>query len=192
MPLLAPQAALQRAPKLEIFVDGSNFNLALRNQDIRFDIDINLLATRLSRGYHFVKLRYYTTRHPDPRTAAFHKQQRLLEMLSGSKRVEVVLGRHEARRDASGQRYHVEKETDVNLAVDMVVGAYQDRFDVAMLLTGDTDYVRAVEALQDRSKRVVWCPLPLQSHVERLAALCDAKRPLDEPFLRTCARGGPR
>lgn len=48
----------------------------------------------------------------------------------------------------------------MNLAVDMVVGAYEERFDVAMLVTGDTDCVRTIQAVQPRSKRVVWCHHP--------------------------------
>jgi uncharacterized LabA/DUF88 family protein len=100
-----------------------------------------------------------------------------------------VLGRHEPRTDRYGQRYHVEKETDVNLAVDMVVGAYEERFDVAMLVAGDTDYVRAIQAVQARGKRVVWCHLPAQAHIARLAELADERYPLDDRFLRTCSLG---
>jgi uncharacterized LabA/DUF88 family protein len=77
----------------------------------------------------------------------------------------------------------------VNLAVDMVIGAYEDRFDVAMLVAGDTDYVRAIRAVQARGKRVVWCHLPGQRHTDLLAQLCDEKRELTEQFLRTCALG---
>lgn len=101
-----------------------------------------------------------------------------------------MLGRHEPRWDRLGERYHVEKETDVNLAVDMVVGAYEDRFDVAMLVAGDTDYVRAIHAVQARGKPVVWCHLPGQRHTNLLAQVCQEKRELTEKFLRTCTLGG--
>ncbi|HEU0053553.1 MAG TPA: NYN domain-containing protein, partial [Longimicrobium sp.] len=69
----------------------------------------------------------------------------------------------------------------------MVVGAYEDRYDVAMLVAGDTDYVRAVRAIQDRSKEMVWCPLPHQRHTDRLAQISDATLELDDTLLRTCA-----
>jgi uncharacterized LabA/DUF88 family protein len=176
-----------RAPALEIFVDGSNFNLARHYDGIAIDVDLNLLATRLSRGYHFIKLRYYTSPLPDVRSPAYRGQQKFFDQVRQSRRVELVLGRHEPRTDRHGERYHVEKETDVNLAVDMVVGAYEDRFDVAMLVAGDTDYVRAIRAVQARGKRVVWCHLPAQKHTHHLAQLCDERRELDERFLRTCA-----
>lgn len=151
-------------------------------------VDLNRLATRLSSGYRFVKLRYYTSPLPNPRSHRHRAQQSFFNELRRSRRIELILGRHETRSDrVTGRRYHVEKETDVNLAVDMVVGAYTERYDVAMLVAGDTDYVRAVHAVQERGKRVVWCHLPSQRHTVRLAQICDECRELDGKFLRTCA-----
>jgi uncharacterized LabA/DUF88 family protein len=190
---MADSPASQTRPlALEIFVDGSNFNQACDREGIAFRVDLNLLATRLSRGYHFVQLRYYAAPLANVRSPAFHAQQKFFDQLRRSRRIELVLGRHEPRTDRYGQRYHVEKETDVNLAVDMVVGAYEERFDVAMLVAGDTDYVRAIQAVQARGKRVVWCHLPAQKHTEPLARLCDQRRELDDKFLRTCALGPHR
>lgn len=182
-------SSILRPPKLEIFVDGSNFNLALNRDDIGDTVDLNLLATRLSRSYHFVKLRYYTSPLPDVRSPAYRRQQKFFDALRRSRRIELVLGRHEPRWDRAGQRYHVEKETDVNLAVDMVAGAYEDRFDVAMLVAGDTDYVRAIHVVQSRGKPVVWCHLPAQRHTHQLAQICQEKHELTDKFLRTCTLG---
>lgn len=183
-------SAAPRRPKLEIFIDGTNFFLSCLNDGIPYHVDLNLLANQLGRGFHFVKLRYYTSPMPHTDNQAYRRQQKFFEQLQRSRRIELVLGRHEPRTDRYGQRYHVEKETDVNLAVDMVTGAYEDRFDVAMLVAGDTDYVRAIRAVQGRGKRVVWCYLPGQRHAHQLAQLCDEKRELTEKFLRTCALGG--
>ncbi len=184
--------ATPRLPAVEIFVDGSNFNRACEREGMVFRVDPNRLATRLSKGYHFVQLRYYTAPLSNARSHAFRAQQIFFDQLRKSRRVELVLGRHEPRTDRYGQRYHVEKETDVNLAVDMVVGAYEERFDVAMLVAGDTDYVRAIRAVQARGKPVVWCHLPAQKHTNPLTRLCEQRCELDEKFLRTCALGPQR
>jgi uncharacterized LabA/DUF88 family protein len=189
MPLRMTVSLAPRPPKLEIFVDGSNFNLALDRDDFGRTVDLNLLATRLSRAYHFVKLHYYTSPLPDVRSPAYRRQQKFFDELRRSRRIELVLGRHEPRWDSTGQRYHVEKETDVNLAVDMVAGAYENRFDVAMLVAGDTDYVRAIHVVQSLGKPVVWCHLPGQRHTDLLAQVCQEKRELTEKFLRTCTLG---
>jgi uncharacterized LabA/DUF88 family protein len=185
---LPPHAHDPFVPAVEIFVDGPNFNLGQRYEGVPFRVDLNLLANRLSRGYRFVKLRYYTSPLPDTRSHSYRAQQRFFAQVARSNRIELVLGRHEPRIDReTGRKYHVEKETDVNLAVDMVVGAYRDRYDVAMLVAGDSDYVRAAEALKDRGKQLVWCPLPAQRRIDQLAKLADGTKELDVKFLRTCA-----
>ena len=138
-----------------------------------------------------MKLRYYTSPLPDPSSPAYRGQQRFFAELRQSRRIDLVLCRHEERvNPQTGKRFHVEKETDVNLAVDMVVGAYEERYDVALLVAGDSDYVRAIQAVQHRGKRLVWCHLPAQKHTHHLAQICDEKLELDDKFLRTCIRPG--
>jgi uncharacterized LabA/DUF88 family protein len=166
-------------------VDGTNFHLAQTYHGVHYRVDLNLLASRLSRGFCFVKPNYYTSPLPDARSPAYRGQQRFFEELRRSSRVNLVLGRNEPRW-SEGRKYHVEKETDVNLAVDMVVGAHRGRYDVAMLVAGDTDYVRAVRAVQEEGKQVVWCHLPAQKHTDQLAQVCDSMKELDDKFLRTC------
>jgi uncharacterized LabA/DUF88 family protein len=74
----------------------------------------------------------------------------------------------------------------VNLASDMVIGAHTNRYDVAMLVAGDTDYVQAIKAVQATGRKVIWCHFPSQAHVDRLRQVCDEQVLLDEKFLRTC------
>lgn len=48
----------------------------------------------------------------------------------------------------------VEKGVDVQIAVDMVVGAFQDDFDTAMLVSSDTDLIPAIKQVKLLGKRV--------------------------------------
>jgi uncharacterized LabA/DUF88 family protein len=190
-PTLSPAA---RRPRVEIFVDGTNFRLAQLNSGIR-DVDVPRLARQLARDHVLVKMRYYTSPLPDNASPAYAGQQRFFERLRETRAVELVLGRNEPRREsfacpkcgvASVHKHHVEKETDVNLAVDMAVGAHTNRYDVAMLVAGDTDYVRSIQAVQATGRSVTWCHFPSQAHTDRLRQVCDAQIVLDEKFLRTC------
>lgn len=183
-----------RKPRLEIFVDGTNFRIAQLEAGFR-DLDVPRLARQLAKGYVLVKMRYYASPLPDWRSPAYPGQQRFFERLRGIRTVDLVLGRNEPRREdvrcpncgeVSTHRYYVEKETDVNLASDMVVGAHTDRFDVAMLVAGDTDYVHAIEAVQATGRRVIWCHFPSQAHTDRLRQVCDEQVLLDDKLLRTC------
>ncbi|MFN0006386.1 MAG: NYN domain-containing protein [Planctomycetota bacterium] len=57
-------------------------------------------------------------------------------------------------RTYSRQKVLVEKAVDVMLAVDMVVLAEQDRFDVAYLLSTDGDFTPAVAAVRSSGRKV--------------------------------------
>ena len=57
--------------------------------------------------------------------------------------------------DAGLQKLSKEKGIDIMLVTDMVKGAFQDRFEVALLATGDADFVPAVELVQTLKKEVV-------------------------------------
>jgi uncharacterized LabA/DUF88 family protein len=185
---------LPRKLRLEIFVDGTNFRVVQLEAGVR-NLDIPLLARQLAKGYVLVKMRYYTSPLPDNNSSAYRGQHRFFERLRETRAVDLILGRNEPRRETfhcprcgatSTQRYHVEKETDVNLATDMVVGAHTNRYDVAMLVAGDTDYVHAIEAVQATGRKVIWCHFPSQAHTDRLRQVCDGQILLDEKFLRTC------
>jgi uncharacterized LabA/DUF88 family protein len=184
----------QHKPRVEIFVDGTNFRIAQLSAGSP-EVDLPGFARQLAKGYVLVKMRYYTAPLPRNDSDTYAKQQRFFERLRKTRAIELVLGRNEPRREnitcprcgeVSTHRRHVEKETDVSLATDLVVGAHADRYDVAMLVTGDTDYVHAIEAVQATGRKVIWCHFPSQAHTDRLRQVCDGQVLLDEKFLRTC------
>jgi hypothetical protein len=41
-----------------------------------------------------------------------------------------------------------EKQTDVNIAVEMMVDAYEDNFDIAVVVSGDSDLVPPIKAIK--------------------------------------------
>lgn len=47
-----------------------------------------------------------------------------------------------------------QKEVDVAMATAMVTGAYEDRYDVAVVISGDRDFVPAMECVRNRGKTV--------------------------------------
>ena len=64
-------------------------------------------------------------------------------------------------------QHPVEKHTDVNLATDMIVGAHEDRYDQAMLISADADQVAAVRAVRGLGKyvTVVYPPKRESTHL---------------------------
>lgn len=65
--------------------------------------------------------------------------------------------------------YH-EKGVDVNLAVDLLVGAYEKQYDIAILISSDTDLIPAIEKVKILKKEIEYIgfahkpSLALQKH----------------------------
>lgn len=65
-----------------------------------------------------------------------------------------------------------EKQTDINIATTMLTGAYQNKFDVAFLITGDSDMVPVIKKVQNVfGKKVtsIFPPNRESSHIKQVA-----------------------
>jgi len=157
-------------------------------------MDIPHLARRITKqlepqnpGHILVKLNYCTAPIPETSGRAFEYQTSFFESMRQAHSVELILGRHDRLKTAarSGPTYE-EKQTDVNVAIHAVAGAYEDRYDVAMIISADTDLVPAMKMIRGKGRRVVWGRFPAEEHIVDLQKVSDAVFVLTEKFLRTC------
>lgn len=70
---------------------------------------------------------------------------------------------------------YVEKEVDTRISVDLVRMAYRDEYDAAYILSADSDFIPAVEAVRELGK-TVFAVSPAQG--KQLAAAVDTYIPL--------------
>lgn len=148
-----------------VFIDGSNLFHALRRRDPNYRGDILELARLLCKDYQLQRIYYYCARpiqktdSPEDREKV-SKQLKFQEALSYLPGVMVKTFRLKEIRETCEECKHIttgyiEKGLDVNLAVDMLHLAHQKAFDVAVLISGDGDYVEAVKVLDTLGKKVV-------------------------------------
>ena len=73
---------------------------------------------------------------------------------------------------------HEEKSTDVNIAVSLVVDAFEDRYDRALLISRDSDLAPAVRLVSEKfpAKRVVIVSPPCLNHSGELVNALPKKR----------------
>ena len=84
----------------------------------------------------------------------FAKHQRFLQKLSSIPKFKIVFCTFKKIIENSGKiRYEI-KGDDVQLANDMLVGAYENRYDVAVLVSGDEDFKPVVRTIRRLDKRV--------------------------------------
>lgn len=83
---------------------------------------------------------------------------------------------HLQERKVARKSIFEEKGVDVNLAVDMLSGAYQDRYDTAILVSSDGDFAPLVNEVKRRSKRVEYVYFPRTTKSRALQQACNVSR----------------
>ena len=136
--------------RISIFIDGSNLYHSLEENCHRFDLDFSAFADKLCRGRTLYRIYYYNMLRDSERNAnAYQEQQKFLGALYSTPYLEVRLGTAKMRGDIT-----VEKGIDIMVATDLLRLAWEDRYDVAILVSGDGDFAYAVQAVKDLGKHV--------------------------------------
>ena len=136
--------------RVAILIDGSNLYHALEENCGRADLDFGLFARRLVGERSLVRTYYYNVLQDAARNPEGHRdQQKFLEALSNTPYFEIRLGSTKQREGVV-----VERGVDIMLATDLLQLAWQDTFDVGVLVSGDGDFSYAVQRVKDLGKHV--------------------------------------
>jgi uncharacterized LabA/DUF88 family protein len=138
-----------------IFIDGSNVHWALktyqREMRSNFKIDYEKLQSVLTRNRDLVRTIYYGSL---PQAEIQPGQTRFMEYLRTTG-IQIVTRSLKKREDAdSGEMRLVEKGVDVALAIDLLALAWEGAYDVAIVFSGDADFVGAIEHVMKKGKNV--------------------------------------
>lgn len=144
-----------------IFIDGNNFYFKLRDAADRAGVRPHLVefdyagfTKWLTDGMALAEVRYYigavVRQSGNGRSEELYASQQKLFAKLQRAGVKFVLGHLIRHPDGT---YH-EKGVDVRIAVEMIRFAHSDAYDVAYLLSSDTDLVAAVEEVKLLGKKV--------------------------------------
>lgn len=180
-------------PRAVIFIDGNNFYFRLKDLTVSLPGRIRLLdfnyrsfAAWLVGESALVEVRYYIgalKRQPGNGKSEelYASQQKLFAHLQ---RQDIVLRLGQLIRH-DDKSFH-EKGVDVRLAVEMIRLARENRYDMAYLLSSDTDLVAAVEEVQSFGKKVQYVGVAKHQSFGLTKVASDVRilRPEDiKPFL---------
>lgn len=150
-----------------VFIDGGNFYFKLKEMSQKLNKRYSLLSFRfrdfcewLVGENKLLEIKYYLgaiTRelNNEKSEKMYTNQQRLFRKLQ-AQNITIVLGQLIRHPDKT---YH-EKGVDVRMAVEMIRFAREDKYDVAYLLSSDTDLVPAVEEVRAFGKKVTYVGFP--------------------------------
>ncbi|MGI8496683.1 MAG: NYN domain-containing protein [Gemmatimonadaceae bacterium] len=152
--------------RVRVYVDGFNFHYAIKAGGLLGLgwCDFRKLAERYLVGGdgEIDVIKYFTAhvRRYENRAGEERRQQTWLEAVKTIRGLEVIRGFHQQY----GSKAREEKQTDINIAVELLVDAIDGACDRAILITGDIDQAPAVRAARERlpiGRRVevdVWVP----------------------------------
>jgi uncharacterized LabA/DUF88 family protein len=146
------------------YVDGFNLYFGLRSKGWKrcYWLNIRLLAQNLMKpNQRLLLTKYFTARISGPPDKE-KRQSTYIEALETLSEFQIFYGKYQPNPRQCphcGFEDEVpnEKMTDVNIAVEMLKDAFQDNFDVALLISADSDLVPPVKTVRELfpDKRVI-------------------------------------
>jgi uncharacterized LabA/DUF88 family protein len=136
-----------------VYVDGFNlyFGMLEANLSKCKWLDLDLLVRNLIKpSQELIGIKYFTSRvsnNPEKQK----RQTKYIEALQ-TKNIKIFYGHYqsgqvECNRCGNIWATYNEKMTDVNIATQMIIDAYQDNYDMAMLISGDSDLVPPIKII---------------------------------------------
>ncbi len=136
--------------RVAIFIDGSNLYHALETNFRRHDLYFTGFISKLCGSRPLFRTYYYNVlQEPAKRSDTSKVQQDFLDILLKTPYLEVRLGGTKVAQGVS-----VEKGIDIMLATDLLYFAWNNFYDVAILVSGDSDFAYAFQAVKNMGKHV--------------------------------------
>lgn len=164
------------------YVDGYNLYYGLMEARFHTSRWLNLrsMCESLLKDHQRLEfVRYFTTRVRNNPSKA-QRQAQFIDALLAVGGVEIDYGHFlskvtQCRSCGHEWTHSEEKKTDVNIAVRLIEDAHDDRFDTAILISGDSDLSPAVHSVRSRhaTKRVVVASPP-KRHSRELCKVSNA------------------
>lgn len=190
-----------------VFVDHMNFDIALKDYyracfgtsapKLDYDTMFRALAG-LRNNIDYLKTFIFAPEPDDflKRDATLLGYYKWTQGLKGSKYLDVVEGRYLARpvdetrpMDITDRNtyYKVEKGTDINLAIHAITKAQTNAYDVAFVMSADTDYISVYRQLKNLGKIVIVVAVKGQN-IGKIRAEVDDFIFLDDSFFKNHVR----
>ncbi len=170
--------------KAHLFIDGSNFYHGLKQNNLFNKFAYRPFFDSLSKQFEITCVYFYDAiKNIEIEKEQYSKQQQFHEklrkeiphILIQTRKLKYLFANEKLERaqqnaafckdcapklknflkDAGLQKISKEKGIDIMLVTDMLKGAFQDRYQITLLATGDADYIPAVELVQTLKKEVI-------------------------------------
>jgi len=182
-----------------VFVDHMNFNIASQTyyknkSQVAPRIDYNTIFRGIVslKNAHYMKAILFIPKPDDflMNDESLRGYYKWAQGIKNGKYIDVVEGRYIARPTDAGKEmdladrasyFKVEKGTDINLALHAMTKAQNNAYDIAFILSGDTDYISLYTQLKNMGKIVIVVAVKEQN-ISKIIPEVDDYIILDEHF----------
>lgn len=144
--------------RISVYLDGANFVYGLKTLNPKYSdyhFDFERFIQKIIGKNTLIDFFYYTAslkQAINPRR--FKEQQKLLARLRKITKCKVVLCKRQKRFNKDDEEYYTIKGDDINLALDMLNDAWENKYDKAVLISGDGDFSPLLNYVKNKNKRV--------------------------------------
>jgi uncharacterized LabA/DUF88 family protein len=144
--------------RVSVYIDGANFLYGVRSINKRytdFKFDFEKFIKHIVSNRELIQVYYYNAPlklTKDPELAK--QQQRFFSRLRNTDKFKVILCKRQRRIKDDGQEVFTIKGDDIHLAIDMLKDACENKYEDAILISGDGDFTPLVKYVREKGKRV--------------------------------------
>ncbi len=144
--------------RVSVYIDGANFYYGLKTLNARYSdifFDFEKFIKEIIGKDELITIYYYNA----PLKENFNKwvywnQMKFFTRLRKIPECNVVLCKRQRRVDKDDNEYYVIKGDDICLSLDMLRDACKNKYDKAILISGDGDFVQLVDYTRKEKKEV--------------------------------------
>lgn len=147
-----------------IYIDGYNLYFGLREKGWKnyYWLNIQKLSENiLTKEQELIEVKYFTSRISFPPDKV-KRQGTFIEAIETLPKVKIYYGNYQSNKSVCTKCGNIsmipsEKMTDVNIAVELLSDAYENKFDTAILVSADSDLIAPIKTIHRlfKEKRIV-------------------------------------
>ena len=161
--------------RISIFIDGRNFYHSTKNIEKKgYEIKFSKIIKELVGNRKLINVFYYNALLD--KTYNLEKYNKHKEFLDGLKKIPkfivVLCDWRKITNKDGGFRYDI-KGDDIQLAHDLLMGAVDNLYDVAIIVSGDADFIPVIKTIRKRFKKKVGNAYFRRTSSYKLRKSCD-------------------
>ncbi|VVM27095.1 hypothetical protein BSPWISOXPB_4433 [uncultured Gammaproteobacteria bacterium] len=150
-----------RQQKIIVYIDGFNLYYGIRSLGQSYKwLNAEVLANSfVELNNTIVSVKYFTTKLNGNNEDVYRQAIYLDALKRCCSKTKIIMGFFTKARKCKNcnSKNNEEKQTDVNIACEIMQDCYEDNFDIAYLVSGDSDLVSPVKKTLELGKNHDYC-----------------------------------